>query len=125
MTDLALSDKEYLALQEGLAAWLERQQVDPDAIWKRIASGEGVLYPDPVIDVPVVEESVGGQWTVTDKLALFLTGVVVVVLGGAGVALLANGDGWWSLVSILDVVLLVGFAVWLYRDRIRPKGRLA
>lgn len=122
MTDIVLSDEEYQTLQEGIAAWLERQRDDPNAIWRQVATGQNVLYAEPVIDVPVVEEPVRGQWTVADKLALFLTGVMVVACGGSGIALLGSGKGWWSLVGFLDVAILIGLVVWLYGDRIRRKG---
>ena len=122
MTDIVLSDEERQTLQEGIAAWLERQRTDPDAIWRQVATGQNVVYLEQVIDVPVVEEPVRSQWTVADKFALFLTGVMVVVFGGAGILLAYKYKSLWSLFGLLDVAILIGCVMYLYWDRIRRKG---
>jgi hypothetical protein len=122
VSDIVLSDEEYQTLQEGIAAWLDRQRTDPDAIWRQAATGANVLYPEPVIDVLVVEEPVRSRWTVDDKFALFLTGVMVVVLGGAGIVLAYKYRSLWSLFGLLDVAILIGCVVWVYGDRMRRKG---
>ena len=120
MNEIVLSDEECRTLQEGIAAWLEMQQTDPNALWQQVGRGEGVLYPDPVIDVPARR-----KWTGVEKMALLLSGVMVVVFVGASIALLASGGGWWSLFGILDVAIILGAVVWAFGDRLKRKGGAA